>query len=96
MSKHTPGPWVVDHMSAHLVRSQDDKNGRHIAAVGPANYTPRYDVDDANARLISAAPDLLEALGLCLVQLERESMPSDEVMHAMHHARAAICKAVTK
>ena len=62
MSKHTPGPWFVDHKSPFLVRAGDDIDGRHIAHIGPANYTPRFDVDEQNARLISAAPDLLEAL----------------------------------
>lgn len=51
-------------------------------------YVPASDYDEMK----SAGYQLLEALGLCLFQLERESMPSDEVMHAMHHARAAICK----
>ena len=49
-----------------------------------------YDYDELKA----VSRELLEALGLCLVQLEKEHMPSDEVIHAMHHARAAICKAV--
>lgn len=62
MSKHTPGPWFVDHKSPFLVRAGDDIDGRHIAHIGPANYTPRFDVDEPNARLIAAAPDLLEAL----------------------------------
>ena len=62
MSKHTPGPWFVDHKSPFLVRAGDDIDGRHIAHIGPANYTPRFDVDEPNAKLIAAAPDLLEAL----------------------------------
>lgn len=62
MNKHTPGPWFVDHKSPFLVRAGDDIDGRHIAHIGPANYTPRFDVDEPNARLIAAAPDLLEAL----------------------------------
>ena len=89
--KHTPGPWVVDHMSAHLVRSQDDKNGRHIAAVGPANYTPRYDVDDANARLIAAAPELLEALECLLAKADIEF--KNIWPETRNDARAAIAKA---
>jgi len=62
MNKHTPGPWFVDNKSPFLVRAGDDIDGRHIAHIGPANYTPRFDVDEPNARLIAAAPDLLEAL----------------------------------
>lgn len=62
MGTFTKGPWVVDHKSPFLVRAGDDIDGRHIAHVGPANYTPRFDVDEHNAQLIAAAPDLLEAL----------------------------------
>lgn len=63
-SKHTPGPWLVHSISdLHM----DD---RHIASVGhnlkvvshtaPEGMTPRELM--ANARLIAAAPRLLEAL----------------------------------
>lgn len=62
MNKFTPGPWFVDHKSPFLVRAGDDIDGRHIAHIGPANCTPRFDVDEPNAKLIAAAPDLLEAL----------------------------------
>jgi len=55
-----------------------------------AEVVAAYDYDELKA----VSRELLEALGLCLVQLEKEHMPSDEVIHAMHHARAAICKAV--
>lgn len=69
MNKHTPGPWFVDHKSPFLVRAGDDIDGRHIAHIGPANYTPRFDVDEPNAKLIAAAPDLLEALEACRNEL---------------------------
>jgi hypothetical protein len=56
MSKHTPGPWII----------WADKNER--LQVGPStNYTVAelyrtpLDGQDANARLIAAAPELLEA-----------------------------------
>lgn len=84
MSGHTKGPWHI----ANGVQIRSDKH--QIAKV----WMFGCGEGKANANLISAAPELLEALALCLVQLEKEHMPSDEVMHAMHHARAAICKAV--
>jgi hypothetical protein len=62
MSKHTPGPWIVSRETTrgqfvtetHIRGPRED----HIALVGPCEI-------DANARLIAAAPELLEALLLC-------------------------------
>ena len=90
MNNFTPGPWFVDHKSPFLVRAGDDINGRHIAHIGPANYTPRFDVDEPNAQLISAAPDLLEALEDSIMALEIVYPNGSPVLNA---ARAAIAKA---
>lgn len=59
MSKHTPGPWVVDELKV--------VNGRLWAAVttpkGDLVYLTLIPTDvEANARLIAAAPEMLEAL----------------------------------
>lgn len=60
-TKHTPGPWIL-HPTAHhpAVRSigTPDTGPRRICTVGTMNGNP---VDKANARLIAAAPELLEA-----------------------------------
>ena len=65
MSKHTPGPWTVyeDEEEPTLVVQYE---------VTPSYYMPIWDrcfslksisdIDRANARLIAAAPDMLEAL----------------------------------
>lgn len=54
MSKHTPGPWVIIN---HQIGGADGKE------VGNAFAPGRPAVEqEANARLIAAAPDLLEAL----------------------------------
>lgn len=75
MNKFTPGPWFVDHKSPFIVRAHDEIEGRHIAHIGPANYTPRFDIDIPNARLIAAAPDLLEALeGMLAVQYDGDPL----------------------
>ena len=50
MTNHTPGPWFVDQQGAPTIRRAD---GAVISGV-PSNY--------ADACLIAAAPDLLEAL----------------------------------
>jgi hypothetical protein len=60
-TKHTPGPWVVSNtmhgmfIDAVGVGSSDFRSGKGVAEVTGSN---RYN----NARLISSAPDLLEAL----------------------------------
>lgn len=90
MNKHTPGPWFVDHKSPFLVRAGDDIDGRHIAHIGPANYTPRFDVDEPNAKLIAAAPDLLEALSEIINDGGKFVMTNE----THRKARAAIARAI--
>jgi hypothetical protein len=66
--KHTPGPWIADRYD---VRQSGSTGSRMVAAIcytGP-HHTPASEYpkscrlqDEANARLIAAAPELLEAL----------------------------------
>ena len=49
MSKHTPGPWKRKIKSV-------------LISVAPYEWAEAYGGSIANARLIAAAPDLLEAL----------------------------------
>ncbi|NRP03264.1 hypothetical protein [Stenotrophomonas maltophilia] len=66
-SKHTPGPWVV---TPHPMTNVD------VSAVGVImddkemqyglSHTICYQNAEANARLIAAAPELLEALKQCI------------------------------
>jgi hypothetical protein len=68
ITKHTPGPWKSD---GYYVRQSGTAGGRMIADVcytGP-HHTPPEEyprscriVDEANANLIAAAPDLFIAL----------------------------------
>ena len=61
-AQHTPGPWVVHPTTHHpAVRSvgTSDTGPRRICTVGSMNGNP---VDKKNARLIAAAPELLDAL----------------------------------
>jgi hypothetical protein len=70
MSKHTPGPWIFELGEAYRVRSQQD--GGQIAIMGNLKgqfgLGGRRNSDEVacNARLIAAAPDLLEALGIVI------------------------------
>lgn len=86
MSAHTKGPWVISGGgSLHLsVLSQDDE--QTIADVWFIRRDPEE--GNANARLIAAAPELLEALRQLL-----HSSGLDERAAAQMAAHAAIHKA---
>lgn len=95
MIKHTPGPWewVCKWASYTLVAS----NGQTVADDGSAGneYSPSIDPGDngesgANARLIAAAPDLLDALQDALAAAECTTRFPDYVTSRI---RAAITKA---
>ena len=91
MTDHTPGPWhVIEARGSHSIDSVDVR----VAKVA------RNGVDDvegeANARLIAAAPDLLEALYLLVVDVRVAEVDKDGGMRfseRIRHAEAAIAKA---
>lgn len=61
-TKYTPGPWVIN----KRVKTSINANGKHIAMVNWFRCGGHDDVFDeehyANANLIAAAPELLDAL----------------------------------
>ena len=65
-TKHTPGPWSsasLDQDSNHLEVFAGTTDGEQVAVVkGHDLSTGKYYEAIANARLIAAAPELLEAL----------------------------------
>ena len=83
MSTPTPGPWKAD---GYHVRQMGQNGTRAIADVcytGP-HHTPPDEypescrlVDEANACLIAAAPELLEALICCLDQSWNGPLPDN-------------------
>ena len=77
-TQHTPGPWVSD---AHLVLTSDDYS---IATVRSKSLTAEE--TNANAMLMAAAPEMLEALELTI----SKDMLSGETRDI---ATAAIAKA---
>lgn len=92
---HTPGPWVVHPTALHpAVRSvgQAEIAPRRICTVGSMNGSP---VDERNARLIAAAPELLEALQGLVAVLDRQLHSPHAAPRAspLGRARAAIQKA---
>ena len=86
MSKHTPGPWRIDRGSKTGTARGISASARNIVNFNGL-AKPMSNETEANARLIAAAPDLLDALRYVLDCIERNEI-SD-----MQPARAAIAKA---
>ena len=79
---HTPGPWAVAETFSPCVLIGD-------------GYVqlPVNDEAQANARLIAAAPELLEALQRLSAQCTRLRLPGQAETDAEKTARAVIAKA---
>ena len=92
MTKHTPAPWKAEFDEAVSVRSED---GSRICTInwlrGRHGLKGRIDGDEgnANARLIAAAPDLLETLK----QIKRENQHYNFGSKLVRIVDAAIAKA---
>lgn len=71
-SSHTPGPWWVDNRrpTGALQIQAEHRGVGSSYCVASVNY---YEDDAANAHLIAAAPDLLEALKAALPILRKAS-----------------------
>jgi hypothetical protein len=90
-AKHTPGPWHVS-MSGAYQRVYAKNDGGEIAVAemrSLAGYRPHWETK-ANANLIAAAPELLEALKAYVANDANQQLDDDE-MYA--NAVAAIRKA---
>lgn len=101
-AKYTPGPWnigssdlPVSRMSIHCKGHKDSCHSTVALMVSRGVIGISHDEEFANARLIAAAPDLLEALRVLLSLHEiRASVTTDAWNAAMEDARAAVTKAV--
>lgn len=97
MSKHTQGPWEWNEDRTALVGPNkkiilQDGEGVWDLCSYMATVHDKPKESEANARLIAAAPDLLQALQMmlaCCYDLECD----DEVITAVLATRAAIAKA---
>ena len=91
--KHTKGPWVRDCWDILGQAKRHGGGTGHVCEVSfPNGADDKYWENgeaDANARLIAAAPDMLEALMLT----QRTGMSGAQQLEAMQAARAAIAKA---
>ena len=92
MSKHTPGPWFIEQ------RTYDDGSThfRITASEGHGWAGDRYMsvsgcIDEHDALLIAAAPELLDALETIVEHFEYYM--GDNECRPLENARAAIAKA---
>lgn len=86
ISPPTPGPWKV--VTSWYDYSVEGPNGEEIIWQDGPYQTPTIKLSDA--RLIAAAPELLEALETCLVLMDYGGTWTVEEQNT---ARAAIAKA---
>jgi hypothetical protein len=78
---HTPGPWITEDFAGVWAGNLE------LAKIRGEQGLPR----EANARLIAAAPEMLEALTI-LANID----PSEITAEDIRKARAAIAKATGK
>lgn len=91
MSKHTPGPWRITGDGHHIV---PDIMGPTDCAIAEMVLGPHR---EANAAVIAAAPDMLEALKFALTPLDAlaDGRPRD-AERFIKRAAAVVAYAIAK
>jgi hypothetical protein len=97
--KHTPGPWYVDPIRISPSATIHIRSNAYAEI--PGEFMPIADVragvhvgeDEANARLIAAAPELLAALKSLTAHLGPDGYIPQAGEHATKQALAAIARA---
>ena len=92
MSKHTPGPWTAVSDPLHFYSLTTIIAGNVLRGIPQVRIDVGGKADiaelEANARLIAAAPQLLEALEALVTQVN-----DSHVYNELADARAVIAKA---
>ena len=90
MNKHTPGPWfAVADKGQTIIRTSRSSAAFSPLAIVKGDKRDTLKDQEANARLIAAAPDLLEALSEIINDGGKFVMTNE----THRKARAAIAKA---
>ena len=102
-AQHTPGPWMVPHFARDdvccncaYVFSESQVGMGSICTIDHGDENEPLEIAKANARLISAAPELLEALQLLIHEVDESAVAGATVYGwkaATDKTRAAISKA---
>ena len=92
---HTPGPWK--HGETTMTRGRIYGGGVLVATLDPPQLQEEVAMKEADARLIAAAPDMLEALKACADPRAFGNLMGghsyDAEQRAMELVREAIAKA---
>ena len=103
---HVPAPWTIDETENYRIKiiapwsdkvttenfsTFADYRGSHICEMSWNSGVPTHETAIANARLIAAAPDLLEALIACKTTL-KAFLP--DAFETISFAESAIKKAI--
>jgi len=94
MTKHTPGPWQVT-PDRTRVQTADDAIDYQIADCEDTHFPPPLEQCEANARLIAAVPELLEALKTIIQAFDTTFNP-ERRRQVLEDAKQAIAKAEGK
>lgn len=82
MSKHTPGPWIAARYDGYgprtTIRQGCEHTGMRIASTFETTSPRNIERNEANARLIAAAPAMLEALEMAVRQNEHDMLMTGE------------------
>ena len=94
MSGHTPGPWFISGTRTKYIEARIPGGMiQEVAACGPTaadnGYGPQQ---EGNARLMAAAPDLLEALEKLLEFWQPSGSPEEHDIQAEGYAAIARAK----
>ena len=94
MNKHTKGPWEVN-VLGQVIKRYEDKTNSYSMDIATIADTPESlgKPNLANARLIAAAPDLLELAELALSELNYDTSMDTTRISIRNRLRATIAKA---
>lgn len=87
MAEYTPGPWTVEYSEATKILDRDDCTVAFLGHVHLGGRRPSGQVG-ATARLIAAAPAMLEAMKDAWESLDMELWEESEVAHRFHQVIA--------
>ena len=97
--KHTKGPWfnyIAPHGTRHILPCSEPTLGTVQICTFNGSFHRKHDEMEANARLIAAAPDLLDALNESLGYIQMRGAKLDLSEKALDELCAKVLKAIAK